>query len=113
MRCDVAGSIVDMSTQSFPGEAPSRTPPLPRYTISTCDDDGSIVTMRSAPRAASPAEPAAFAPAFTASSSAAGATSYAVTAKPFVTRLASMGRPMVPVPMNAIVMMEILPAALS
>ncbi len=74
-RRETAGSIVDMSTQSLPFATPSSRPPGPRYTVSTCDEDGSIVTTRSAPRAASAEDPAFVAPAFTALSSAAGTMS--------------------------------------
>src|SRR5262245_10042183 len=54
---------------------------------------------------ASAAEPATLAPSFAAALSASGAMSYAMTPCPFFTRLASIGRPMVPAPRNAIFMM--------
>src|SRR5438270_8562262 len=50
--------------------------------------------------AASPADPARPAPSRTAASSAPGTTSKATTSKPFLTRLASIGCPIVPVPIN-------------
>src|SRR5919204_1290409 len=59
-----------------------------------------MVITRSACLAASAAEPTATAPRATAASSAAGTMSKATTAKPFFTRLFTMGWPMVPVPIN-------------
>src|SRR5438309_2545999 len=52
--------------------------------------------------AASPADPARPAPSLTAASSAPGTTSKATTSKPFLMRLASIGCPIVPVPINPI-----------
>ncbi len=63
-----------------------------------------MVLTRSACLAASAADPARSAPARTACSSAAGATSKATTANPLRIRLAAIGRPIAPVPMNAIFM---------
>src|SRR5438874_10108200 len=50
--------------------------------------------------AASPADLARPAPSLTAASSATGTTSKATTSNPFLTRLASIGCPIVPVPIN-------------
>src|SRR5919106_75683 len=59
-----------------------------------------MVMIRSLCLAASADEAAATAPALTAAARAAGATSWATTAKPFFTRLTTIGSPMVPVPMK-------------
>src|SRR6516165_8322092 len=99
-RCEVPGSIVDMSTQSRPPPALSTILPPPRYTASTLAEDGSIVITRSQLAAASPTDRARSAPSLTAASSAPGTTSKATTSKPFLTRLASIGCPIVPVPIN-------------
>ena len=74
-RRDTAGSIVDMSTQSRPAMTPSAMPFLPRYAVSTWEDDGSIVITRSLRRAASAPDSARVAPRFSAFASAAGTTS--------------------------------------
>src|SRR5689334_15127776 len=60
-----------------------------------------MVTMRSPRAAASLAEVAAVAPSLTAAASEAGTTSQASTPKLFLSRFATIGWPMVPVPMNA------------
>jgi hypothetical protein len=67
------------------------------------------VITRSPWRAASAAEAARAAPRAMAASRAAGTTSWAMMAKPFFTRFPTMGWPMVPVPMNAILMRVSLP----
>jgi hypothetical protein len=74
-RRDAPGSTVDMSTQRRPDAAPSRMPPVPRYAVSTWDDDGSMVMTSSLCFAASAAEPARAAPRPTAPSSMASTTS--------------------------------------
>ena len=66
---------VDMSTQSRPAVSPSAIPFLPRYAVSTWDDDGSIVITRSLRRAASAPDSARVAPRFSAFATAAGTTS--------------------------------------
>ena len=74
-RRDAPGSIVDMSMQRRPDGAPSRMPPPPRYAVSTCDDEGSMVMTSSLCLAASAAEAARLAPRPTAPSSMAATTS--------------------------------------
>ena len=74
-RRDTLGSIVDMSMQRRPATAPSRTPPEPRYAVSTCEDDGSIVITRSPSRAAADDDDALAAPSLVAAVSASSTTS--------------------------------------
>jgi len=62
-RCDIAGSMVDMSTHRVPLRAAASTPPSPVYTDSTCGEEGSIVTTMSAVATASAALAAAVMPA--------------------------------------------------
>jgi hypothetical protein len=76
-RRDTLGSIVDMSTHRRPAPTPSRTPPGPRYAVSTCEDDGRIVMTISLSRAAAADDTARAAPALTAPASADSTTSYA------------------------------------
>ena len=65
-----------MSMQSRPAASASPTPVGPRYTASTCDDDGSIVTTMSLRFATSAAASSAdVAPSFTAACSAVGTAS--------------------------------------
>ena len=59
-----------------------------------------MVMTRSMPATASAAEAAAVMPAAAAARTASGLRSYAVTAKPFLTRFLAMGKPMVPTPMK-------------
>ena len=103
-RRETPGSIVDMSTHSRPAATDSSTPPAPRYTASTCDEEGSMVTISSLRLTTSAVAPAPVAPSFTAAASEACTTSLASTANPFLMRFATIGCPIVPVPMNPICM---------
>src|SRR5439155_20646519 len=105
-RRDTPGSIVDMSMQRRPAPTPSSTPPGPRYAASTCDDEGRIVMTSSPSRAAAADDAARAAPALTAPASADSTTSYATIWWPCLTRFASIGWPIAPIPMNPIFMGE-------
>src|SRR3989338_30805 len=69
-----------------------------------------MVTTTSAPFAASAAETAGSTPSAAAAASASGTTSYPTTVCPFFSRFAAIGRPIVPVPMNPILIASLLAA---
>lgn len=72
-------------------------------TSTTCRPAGSMVMTTSAPSAAARAEPATVIPSARAASSEAGTRSKPRTVWPAFTRLAAMGPPMLPRPMNPMV----------
>src|SRR5205823_5872810 len=79
------------------GRASSRSPASPPTMIANVPAAAPPTPPETA---ASPTDPARPAPSLTAASSAPGTTSKATTSKPFLTRLASIGCPIVPVPIN-------------
>ena len=87
---------------SAPDGAFSKTPPSPARTSWTSGESGTMVATTSASRTASAMSLAPRPPAATSCSVLAGLRLYPVTSNPALTRLAAIGPPMMPSPMNPI-----------
>ena len=90
-----------MSMYSVPGRALATTPSGPSATAATSGESGSMVITTSASRTAAATLPAHRPPAATSPSADSRRREYPSTPQPAVTRLAAIGRPMMPSPMNA------------
>ena len=100
---ETIGEIVDMSARIWPDRTPSSSPFGPSATSSTSGEFGSIVMIRSpAARATAAGESAVFAPSPASSWTAAWLRLLTTTAWPAFRRFLTMGRPMIPSPMNPI-----------
>ena len=99
---ELAGAIELMSMITEPSDVPSRTPFSPRMAASESAESGTIVMTIGAEAATSAEDEAGFAPSVTISSMAEPTTSKTVSEYPAVMRFLTMGRPMIPRPMNPI-----------
>ena len=106
--CAVATSIVLESTTRVPAGICASKPSGPVYKPATCLPAGNMLTTTSAPCTAARAESAVLPPACSKVAKASGIKSNAVTLWPAFTRLAAIGPPMLPRPINAIFVMLIL-----
>ena len=104
-RRATSGRIELMSMYSVPDRALSTTPSGPSATASTSGESGSIVMTASALRTAAATLPAHRPPAASRLVADSGRREWPATSKPALTRLAAIGRPMMPRPMNATVRM--------
>lgn len=95
------GEIVLMSTTTEPGLAPSATPCAPNSTCSTSGVSDTITMTMSACAAASAMLPQPTQPASTGPAMVSGRRPCTNTVCPAFLRLTAMGRPMMPMPMNA------------
>ena len=100
-----SGRMVEKSIQVAPAAAEARMPSSPSSTFSTSGESGTMVMMTSAPSTASAMVAAACPPASARASALAGVRLKPRTVKPALTRFLAMGRPMIPSPMNAIVLL--------
>ena len=100
---DADGAMVDMSAARSTITSASAAPSDPNRTSSTCGASGTIVIVSWAPAAAPAGVAATRASCSAANSSARSRVRFhTVTWKPARTRLAAIGRPMIPSPRNAI-----------
>src|SRR5699024_1832124 len=100
---EVSASMVELSINSVPSGAAAMTPPSPRYKSWTWLPAGNMEIMTSAWATASAALEATCAPCSCASSSCSLTRSNTTSCSPAWSRLAAIGPPMLPSPMNAIV----------
>ncbi|MNS26471.1 hypothetical protein D3C72_583980 [compost metagenome] len=106
-----ATSMVEQSITCAPaGSAPSRSwpPPSDSQSPRTCSPAGSMLMARSQPVTASRASPAAIQPAAIALTTLSGIKSKTRTAWPALARFAAMGPPMLPSPINPILVISLL-----
>ncbi|MCY1527122.1 hypothetical protein D9M68_621780 [compost metagenome] len=103
LRAESGAMVLHSMTSAEDGILPSRS--SPRYSPSTCLLAGSMEITTSAPLTASAAEAAALAPASVSPFTAAGTRSKTVRLWPALTRFNAMGAPMLPNPINAILLM--------
>jgi len=97
----VATSMVEESISSVPAAAAAITPWGAPYTSRTCAPAGSMVMTASAPTQAAPMVSAASPPSAESLPASGLTTSKPTTACRALTRLAAIGKPMLPRPMNA------------
>ncbi|MNQ30022.1 hypothetical protein D3C85_433550 [compost metagenome] len=103
LRAESGAMVLHSMTSALDGILPSRS--SPRYRPSTCLLAGSMEITTSAPLTASDADAAAVAPASVRSLTAAGTRSKTFRLWPALTRFNAMGAPMLPKPINAILLM--------
>ncbi|CUI79234.1 Uncharacterised protein [Achromobacter xylosoxidans] len=103
LRAESGAMVLHSITSALDGILPSRS--WSRYRPSTCLLAGSIEITTSAPLTASAAEAADLAPASVSTLTAAGTRSNTARLWPALTRFNAMGAPMLPKPINAILLM--------
>ena len=101
----MSGRMLEKSMISAPARAWPNTPSSPARTFCTSGESGTIVATTSASRTASAMLAAPRPPAAASCSTRAGLRLYPVTSKPALTRLAAIGAPMMPSPMNPILVL--------
>ncbi|CPP35461.1 Uncharacterised protein [Bordetella pertussis] len=109
LRAESGAMVLHSMTSALAPMLASRS--WPRYRPSTCLLAGSMEMTSSAPCTASAAEPAARAPASVSVLTAAGTRSNTVRSWPALTRFSAMGAPMLPRPMNAMLLMMVVSCA--
>ena len=110
-RADATSMVEQSTTRAPAGKAASRScPPLPAsQSARTCSPAGSMLMTTSQSATASRASPAAIQPAAIALATLSGIKSNTRTPCPALARLAAMGPPMLPSPINPILVISFAP----